>query len=278
MSGIAVTIPGGGQQQRVARALGAERRRAGGDQPAHVERGEGRDDRRLDSEALDCADVRGLLEQAVRAERERQDQGDVREPSVVDGQDHDRQRSDTDRSPLERSHPLAEDQHAHEHRHERVDEVAQRGLDDTVVVDPVDVGRPVDGDDRCGRGQQQERPPVGQDRAELGGPPEDDDQEPHGEHRPQDPVRQDLDRPGRLEQRPVEREGAPQRVGSDAQDQSSTLIRHLVRIGRGALLEPPGFRQRPWDSRQVGSAHQVLSTQENSCASAPRSSPSSRLS
>ena len=51
-----------------------------------------------------------------------------------------------------------------------------------------------------------------------------------------DPVGQDLDRTGRLEQRPVEREEAPQDVGRDAEEQSAADVWHAPRIGGGLAV------------------------------------------
>ena len=60
--------------------------------------------------------------------------------------------------PLDPAQPLPEQHHAQHHRDERVDEVAQRGLDDLVAVDAVDVEAPVAGDQHRGHDQDRQRP------------------------------------------------------------------------------------------------------------------------
>ena len=124
-------------------------------------RGERRDQRRLEGQALHRADAGGLLGQPVGAEREGQHQRDPGRPAVVDGEHDDRQRP---RCPCathcSRRSRSPEHDDAHQHGHQRVDEVAERGLDDAPVVDALDVGRPVDGDDGGREHQQQRGAPV----------------------------------------------------------------------------------------------------------------------
>ena len=102
-----------------------------------------------------------LLDQAVRAEADRQRQRDVRQAAVVDGQHGDRRGADADRDPLRRR---AAARAARSRRAARTtsgrDEVAERGLDHPVGVDAVDVGGPVDGDQRGGQRDAAERRPA----------------------------------------------------------------------------------------------------------------------
>ena len=185
----------------------------------------------LERDALHRADGRLLLGESVGAEGEGQEERDPRRPAVVDGQHHDRDERDAHRHPLQPSQPLAEDQHAHQHRDQRVDEVAQRRLDDAVVVDAPDVAAPVDGDDDGGTGDEQQLAAVAQERLELGHPVPQDEDRHHRHQRPHHAVGEDLDGAARLEQRPVERERAPQDVRRRAEDETTAAIWHSASVG-----------------------------------------------
>jgi hypothetical protein len=129
-----------------------------------------------------------------------------------------------DRRPLPGAQPLTQDEHTEEHADERVDEVAEGGLDRVAAVHGVDVGAPVDRDDR--RGDREEREPawahvLHPPPVPAGGEDDADDDE-----RPDDAVREDLDRTGRLQQRPVQREQTPQDIGPDSVQDPTPHIRH----------------------------------------------------
>ena len=199
-------------------------------EPDQVAEGQRRHEHGLESEALDRLGSGLLLRESVGAERAGEDQRDPRRVPVVDGEDEAGQRADADGEPLQPAQPLAQDQHAHQHRHQRVDEVAQRRLHHAVVGDAVDVGAPVEGDHHRGDRQQPEDPPVAEQRGELTGPPQHEHQRGQGHQRPEDPVCQQLHRPGRLEQRPVEREATPQQVGRQAVQEALARRRHHASI------------------------------------------------
>jgi hypothetical protein len=222
------------QQQHVPGTLRGEAGLAGAAEPGEVGERERGDQQRLERQALDRTDARGLLRQSVGAEGEREDQRHPRRASVVPGQHHDRDEAEAQRRPLHRPQPLAEEHHAHQHGHQRVDEVAERRLDHARGVHAVDVGAPVGGDRGRGDHQEQRRTPVAEQVAQRAAPPEHDHQHGHHDRRPHDPVGQDLDRAARLQQREVERERAPQSVGRDPEDQAPTRLQHVtsVRAGR----------------------------------------------
>ena len=118
--------------------------------------GRHRHQRRLDEQPRRRLDPDQLLHHAVQAEAGRQGQRDPGRTAVVDGEHGDRDGRDAHRRPLQRPQPLAEDDHAEQHAHQRVDEVAQRGLDDLPGVDAVDEDQPVDGDEHGGAGEHEQ--------------------------------------------------------------------------------------------------------------------------
>ena len=104
------------------------------------------------------------------------------------------------------------------HADQRVDEVAERGVDHVAVVDRVDVDHPVDRDQRRRTGQQQ--PGARGDRPDVAEPAHHGDDHGHQREAPHDPVRQHLERAGGLEQREERGEQPPHRVGADAVEQT----------------------------------------------------------
>ena len=149
-SGTTVMTPARGEQHR-GRPAGAEHQSPWA--PMTAMRDQRRDELHagLDRQRVDRADVGLLLAEAVHAEREREDQRDPRRPAVVDRDHDDRDRADPDRDPLRPAQPLAEHDHAEHDREQRVDEVAQAGLDDVAGVHAADVGAPVDRDEHRAR-------------------------------------------------------------------------------------------------------------------------------
>ena len=146
---------------------------------------------------------------------------------VIDGDDQDRAHREHERSDLGAPQPLAEEQHAEQHAHERIDEVPECGFDDSPRRHPVDVGAPVDRDRRRGRRTsaqvRSDRP-----RSEASLPD-------HGEHDSMStsvhshPMREDLEWTGRREN--------PKKAGKSPQDRNaprphSTPVRRAGAVGR----------------------------------------------
>ena len=203
---------GGGEQERVAQPVRAEVGVAA--QTSHTTyaappgRGRG-----LDRDALDRAHAGLLLEQTVGAEGEGQHERDPGRSPVVDRQHDDRHERDHHGDPLERTQPLAEDQHAHQDGHQGVDEVAERGLHDAPVVDAPDVAAPVERDDDGGEQMSSSLRRSCNSARSCGTRRHSTRISIIVRQRPHDPVGEDLDGTAGLEQGPVERERAPQHVG-----------------------------------------------------------------
>ena len=235
----------GRDESSMAEAVRAEVGLAAGDQPRDVRCCHRCQHQRLDGEALDRPDVGLLLCQPVGAEGEGQHQRDPRHPAVVERQHDDRAEGDGHGDPLQAAQVFTEDEDAHEHRHERIDEVAQGRLHDPTVVDAPDIATPVEGDHHGGEGEEQERPSVAHHRDDGGtsSPQRHDDH--HRDHRPDHPVGQQLDGPGRLKMGPVEREDPPQRVGQGSEHQPTTVIRHSRSLGWRRRLRWAGLWGEP---------------------------------
>ena len=121
----------------------------------------------LDGQRLRRRDGRLLLAESVQRERKGEGQRDPRQPAVVDGDDDDGD-PDRDRDPLGRPQSFAEHHDAEQDRDQRVDEVAEAGLDHVAGVDALDVDAPVDRDQHGGQRRAGRAAPVAQ---HLAGPP-----------------------------------------------------------------------------------------------------------
>ena len=175
--------------------------------------------RALDEQALRRRGAHPLLEESVSAEGRRQDQGDPWRPAVVDAQDQDRDDAKCHRRPLHRAEPLVKDDDAEADGHQWIDEVAEARLDDVAVVDPPDVDAPVDRDGDARSTQPPDRPSVKPaNPTELMTDAEQDGDDGEAED---DAPRQDLERVRRLEQRPVQRNEAPEQVRAEPVEQST---------------------------------------------------------
>ena len=84
-----------------------------------------------------------FLHDAVEAEGEGQSQPDQRGGANLDGQHDDRDRGDEHRGRLSQVGSLAENQHSEKDAHQRIDEIAQRGVHDMAVGDRIYVDQPV---------------------------------------------------------------------------------------------------------------------------------------
>lgn len=167
-----------------------------------------------------------FLAQAVGAERGGQDQRDPRRPAVGHGQFHHGGPADGHRHPLQSAQLLVQDEDAEQDGEQRVDEVAEGGLDHLARVDRPDVDAPVDRDDRGGDGQQRDLPRLGAQLREPAPVPGHGQQDRDRDERPEHPVGQDLQGAGRFEQRPVQGEQAPHSVGGYPGYQPALLLCH----------------------------------------------------
>ena len=86
---------------------------------------------RLEREAADGVDPAAdpLLDEAVEPEREGEDERDPREPAVPTAMHDDGDGADADATHCSVPQPLAQHEHAEQHRDDRVDEVAEGRLD-----------------------------------------------------------------------------------------------------------------------------------------------------
>ncbi len=131
-------------------------------------------------------------------------------PPTPGGEHHDRDQAEPDRDPLHRAQPLAQHHDGEHHRDDRVDVVAERGVDGVVGQHGVDEDQPVGRHEHPAGGQPTER------RRGSGRPP---GRCGHGARSRRargrrtaattHPVRDDLDRAGGREQREVQRQEAP---------------------------------------------------------------------
>ncbi len=227
----------------MAEPLGAEAGAALCAQPQQVAEGGQEEQDGLGGQRFHAAHVELLLDQPVRREGEGQHQRDPRRPPVPDREHEHREEADADGRPLGPAQPLAEEQHADGDGDQRVDEVAEAGLDDRAVVDGPDVQAPVDGDHRGGQGGQ----------AQLAGPAQqlpypapaahgqqqgaDDGQGPHHA------VGEDLDGPGGLEERPEEGDQAPYPVCAESVEQPRALL--AVRLHSVSRRNPANLTSEP---------------------------------
>lgn len=209
-------------------ALGVEGRLVLGGQPQQIaERGQELD-RGLGGQRLQAAEVDLLLHQAVGGEGEGEDERDPRRAAVADGEHEHGREADPDRRPLHGPQPLLQQQHADRDGDQRVDEVAERGLDDLSVVDGPDVDAPVDGDHGRGDGDEPEAARLPQ---QLAGPaPASYEEQRDGDEseRPHHAVGEDLDRAGGLQQRPEKGDESPHSVGREAVQQSYVALAHRL--------------------------------------------------
>ena len=207
---------GGGEQCGEPPALGREGRPLGGDQVGHREHGDRGQDRGLDGERLHGGEGASLLQEAVPGEREGERQRDRRELAVSEC-DHDhRERTECNCDPLQPAQAFAQHDHAQRDGHERVDEVAERSVDDAILLDRPDVHQPVRGDQYGSEGELEQASAFAQQRADPRPVTAERDHAQHDDERPQDPVSEDLQRARRCEQMEVDRERAPDRVRGDA--------------------------------------------------------------
>ncbi|GCB46839.1 hypothetical protein SNL152K_4141 [Streptomyces sp. NL15-2K] len=191
-------------------------------------------DRGLGGQRLHAAQVDLLLHQAVGGEGEGEGEGDPRRLPVPDGQHEHGREADPDRRPLHGPQPLLQEQHAHRDGDQRVDEVAERGLDDVTGVHGPDVQAPVHGDDGRGHGDEAEPARLPQQFAGPCPAPHDDERDGDEDEGPRHPVGEDLGRSGGLQQGPEERDQAPHPVRREAVQQTYVPLA-LRRPGHGPL-------------------------------------------
>jgi hypothetical protein len=142
---------------------------------------------------------------------------------------------------LHRTKPLAEDHHTEADRDERIDEVAEARLDDVAVVDAPDVNAPVDGDEDPGSTEAQQRATVEAAKPTEFVPGRQQDRD--DDEAEEDPARKDLEWIRRLEERPEEREKAPQQVRAEP-------VQQPTGGGCPALVRPRGITPRRPDWRR----------------------------
>ena len=233
-SGIAVTTPGRREDQRVPETLGRERALPDRAEPHQVDERRRGEDEGLDSESGHRADAAAdpVLDQPVEPEAQRERQRDPGQLPVPGGDDDDGRGPEPERHPLHRAQPLAQDDDRERDGDQRVDVVPEGGVDHAVGEDAEHEHEPVDGEQHGREREQRERPPVPQRRDERAPRPRHGEQEDAEQQRPHDAVGDDLDRPGRLQQREVQGEHAPQDVGADAGRQAGSVQRCGGRAGR----------------------------------------------
>ncbi len=233
--------------------LGRERRLPGGGEPQQeAERGH-EEHGGLGGQGLQAAHVHLLLDQAVRGEGERQHQRDPGRPAVSDRQDEDGRQARGDGDPLDGPQPFTQQQDAHGDGDQRIDEVAERRLDDLAVVHGPDVEAPVDRDRRRRDRYQGELAPVADQFADPRPAAYGQERDGDDAQGPDHPVGQDLDRPGRFEQRPEQGDQAPHHVRADSVQQPCPLfVLPLHRVP--SLAARP---RRPIRRRHDGSAGRV---------------------
>ena len=112
-----------------------------------------------------------------------------------------------------------QDEYAEQNGQQRVDEIAQARFDDVLGIDSPDVDAPIDSDDGGCQCEAAELAAIGDDVTNSGPATGDGEDGADEYQRPDHSVRQNLDRVGRLQQRPVQREQPPQQVGTGAEDQ-----------------------------------------------------------
>ncbi len=218
-------------------ALGGEGGAAPRAQPQQVtERGQELDGG-LGGQRLDAAEVDLLLDQPVGREGEGEAEGDPRRVAVADGEDEHRRGADPDRGPLGGPQPFLQQQHAHRDGDQRVDEVAEGGLDDVPGVHGPDVDAPVDGDDRRGDRDQGEPARLSQQLAEPGPAAHDEQGGAHEEQGPDHPVGEDLHGARGLEERPEQRDEPPHPVRREAVQQSYAPLGGRL-LGHGSSFVP----------------------------------------
>ena len=164
-----------------------------------------------------------LAHQPVQPERSGQAQRDPRRRARADRQPGHAQRRTADRDPLQPAQPLVQHQHAEHDIDQRIDEVAQAGLDHVAGVDRPDVQAPVERDQHAAERQRRQR-------ARLRGQPPQPapaiaQQQPadHQQRAPHHPVGHDLQRRHRLEQVPVHRHHPPDHEGRGGDRQPAAI-------------------------------------------------------
>ena len=203
-------------QQRVDRGAGVREAGAAGvlgPQQVHHRRDE--QDAALDAQRGRRLDHCDFADQPVEGERERQRQCNPRRRAELQREPGHARCGDRDGEPLPAVEPLFQHDHAEQHVDQRVDEVAEAGLDDVAAIDRPDVQPPVQRNQhRAGReqaqqtrlGQQRPPPRCTAAQREVAG---------HQHEAPGKPVRHDLQRGHLGERLPIHRKDAPDQEGAD---------------------------------------------------------------
>ena len=184
-----------------------------------------------------------LAHQPVEPERCRQQQRDPRKAAVVERQPQHAEGGDANRDPLHPVQPLAQQRHAQQHVEQRIDEVAEAGLDHVARVHRPDVQAPVERDQQSAQRQHRRRARLAQDRREPAAAllPE----QPGADERraPDHAMQHDLQRRHRLEQVPVQRHQTPQREGAGRSPQPAPVEQRAVHPSRpsGATVRGAGL-------------------------------------
>ena len=215
-----------GEQNAVRDAVPAPRQILRRQHEQQQRGGQRREDDGLRCQPFEGAEVAAdaLLHEAVCGERQREGDGDPRRAAVVDREVDARDDTDRDGEPLQTPQLLTEHEDAEHHRHERVEEVPERGLGDVAARHGDDVDRPVRGDEqrRDGDGAEPGRvPEQPAQEAQIAGDRQQDETQ---QQRPQDAMAEDLPRARRFEGMEVQRKQTPRQVGEEAVDRALALL------------------------------------------------------
>ena len=197
------------------------------DQVSQIGQSDGGHDGALHCQASEGIHLRPdlLLDQAVQGEGEGQRQGDPRQRTLEDHQEHHGGARQHDRDPVRGAQPLAQHQRGEGHGDQRIDEVAQSGVGCTVGVDTIDVDEPVDRDQEPADGQRPQQTGRAADAGKTRPTAARGDERQTSAQGPHDPMTDDLHTAGRGQQVEVEGEDAPQGVAADDQGHSGAVER-----------------------------------------------------
>ena len=224
------------QQRRDRAARAGQRAAAVQPAPQQVARRERHEQQRLGGEPRQRLDADDLAHEAVEGKAQRERTGDPRRTSGEHGEIEDAERREPDREPLHAVQPLAQHQHPEHDVHERVDVIAETGVDDVPVGHAPHVHQPVAADEQRAQHQPRQQRGAREDAgeaAELAAQqhPREDEQA-----RPGDAVRDDLQRRHLAQRMQVDREHSPDGEGRRAGSQSARRQARPSCAGYGASL------------------------------------------